>query len=98
MWKKMRSEKRKVHAAHAIWTKHVYGLNGRRAPQVTPQPANLPCQNTMVILTSWGNSGRCRLTPEFPIKHKNKTIWLTRGSQLTPKGALPLACLNVRGA
>lgn len=76
-----------MHAVHAIGTKQVHGPNGRWAPQVSPRPAAPPCQKTLVMLTSWENRGRCRLTLKFPIKHKNKTIWLMRGSQLTPKGA-----------
>lgn len=90
----------KVQVVHATWTEQVHGPNGRRAPQVTPRPANLQCQNTLVTLTSWENRGRCRLTPKFPIKHENKTICLTWGSRLTPKGAAafsplqPLRCVS----
>lgn len=83
-----------MHAVHTMSTKPLQGLSGRWAPQVTPWPANLPCQSTMVTLNSWGNAGRGRLTPALAIKHNKKTIRLTRGSQLTPRGALLLARFN----
>lgn len=84
----------KVQVVHATWTEQVHGPNGRRAPQVTPRPANLQCQNTLGTLTSWENRGRCRLTLKFPIKHENKTICLTWGSRLTPKGATAFSPLQ----
>lgn len=95
--KKKRRERRKLHAVHTIKTKSLHGLSGRQAPQETPQPANLPCQSTMVTLSSRENAGRCRLTPALAIKHENKTIKLTRGSQLMPRGALPSAHFNLQG-
>lgn len=78
---------------HTIYTtrKSTYKLNDRQTPQVTPQSATLPCQNTMVILTSWESTVQDQLTPKFPIKHKNKTSVFTQGSQFMLRAALPLA-------
>lgn len=68
-----------------------YKVNDRQTPQVTPQSATLPCQNTMVTLTSRESTVQDQLTPKFPIKHKSKTSVFTPGSQFTPRPTLPLA-------
>merc|ERR1711980_56942 len=57
----------------------------------------LPCQNTMVILTSWESTVQDQLTPKFPIKHKSKTSALTLGSQFMLRSRPAFSPLNLQG-
>lgn len=82
--------------AHWVYTipatlKPTYKVNGRQTPQVTPQSATLPCQDTIVVLTSRERMDQDQLTPKYPIKHKGITSVFMKGSQFTPSTALPLA-------
>lgn len=96
MWNRSRGEFG-LYNLYNTAVKSTHKLNDRQTPQVTPWSATLPCQNTMVILTSWESTVQDQLTPKYPIKHKSKTSALVRGSRFTSGTRPAFSPLNLQG-